>query len=118
MNNTKLLKCYRKLNCLTQEEVARKIMIPKTTYASYEQGKADPPTDVLEALSRLYEITIDDLMTEKDFCTLKVDIEKYMDFKKFIDSASKSLSMFEKHTKVKDKEEETRQERRMSDSES
>lgn len=55
-------KFYRKLNKLTQREVANLININLSTYRSYEYEKIDPPLKVLLDLSKLFNASIDDIV--------------------------------------------------------
>ncbi len=56
------IKFYRKLNKLTQREVASLININLSTYRSYEYEKIDPPLKVLLDLSKLFNASIDDIV--------------------------------------------------------
>lgn len=56
------IKFYRKLNKLTQKEVANLININLSTYRSYEYEKIDPPLKVLLDLSKLFNASIDDIV--------------------------------------------------------
>lgn len=56
------IRFYRKLNKLTQREVANLININLSTYRSYEYEKTDPPLRVLLDLSKLFNASIDDIV--------------------------------------------------------
>lgn len=58
------LESLRKSRGLFQKDVAEILGIPKSTYASYEQGKAEAGYDVLKRLARLYDVSLDFLLSE------------------------------------------------------
>ena len=58
------LESLRKSRGLLQKDVAEILGIPKSTYASYEQGKAEAGYDVLKRLARLYDVSLDFLLSE------------------------------------------------------
>ncbi len=61
------LKEIRKENNLTQEQVADKLKIARTTYASYEQNLATPDIYTLIEYCKLFNISLDYL------CDLKIE---------------------------------------------
>ena len=44
---------------LTQEELVKKLDMHKTTYTNYEQGKREPPFELIINLAELYDVSID-----------------------------------------------------------
>lgn len=44
---------------LTQEELVRQLGMHKTTYTNYEQGKREPPFELIIQLAKLYGVSID-----------------------------------------------------------
>ncbi len=56
------LKYLRKLRGWTQEEFANKIGIKRSLVGAYEEERAEPNYDVLETVSDLFKVTIDDLL--------------------------------------------------------
>lgn len=56
------LKYLRKLRGWTQEEFAAKIGIKRSLIGAYEEGRADPRFEVLEVLSDLFKVSLDELM--------------------------------------------------------
>lgn len=56
------LKFYREKSRLTQEELCLRLKIKQTTYSNYELGKTEAPYNVLKELSKIYNITIDQLL--------------------------------------------------------
>ena len=53
---------YRKANGYSQEELADKIGVSRQAVSKWERGESSPDTENLIALSRLYGITIDELI--------------------------------------------------------
>jgi transcriptional regulator with XRE-family HTH domain len=56
------LKYLRKQKGWTQEEFANKIGIKRSLVGAYEEERAEPNYDVLETVSDLFKVTIDDLL--------------------------------------------------------
>lgn len=61
------LKDLRRKNNVTQEEVAKKIGIPRSTYSGYEKGVREAGYVVLIRLAKLFDVSVDYLLglTEK-----------------------------------------------------
>jgi transcriptional regulator with XRE-family HTH domain len=58
----KNLKYLRKLRGLTQEEFAAKLQIKRSLLGAYEEERAEPRIDVLETVSDLFKVSLDDLL--------------------------------------------------------
>ncbi len=58
----KNLKYLRKLRGLTQEEFAAKLQIKRSLLGAYEEERAEPRIDVLESVSDLFKVSLDDLL--------------------------------------------------------
>jgi transcriptional regulator with XRE-family HTH domain len=56
------LKYLRKLRGLTQEEFAQKLQIKRSLLGAYEEERAEPRIDVIEAVSDWFKISLDDLL--------------------------------------------------------
>jgi len=56
------LKYLRKLRGWTQEEFALKLGIKRSLIGAYEEERADPRLDVLETLSEIFKVTLDELL--------------------------------------------------------
>lgn len=56
------VKYLRKLRGWTQEEFAQKIGIKRSLLGAYEEERAEPNYDVLETVSDMFKVTIDDLL--------------------------------------------------------
>src|ERR1044071_1058330 len=57
------LKYLRKLRGWTQEEFAQKLRIKRSLLGAYEEGRAEPRIDVLEVVSYIFKLTLDDILT-------------------------------------------------------
>ena len=53
---------FRKNNHKTQLEIAQILNLPLSTYRNYELGVAEPNIAILEKLSDLYDVTVDELL--------------------------------------------------------
>jgi len=58
----KNLKYLRKLRGWTQEEFANKLRIKRSLLGAYEEERADPRMEVLEAVADMFKLTLDDLL--------------------------------------------------------
>ena len=57
----------RKLNNLTQKQVANQLGISQPSYIRYENGKAEPSLENLVKLADLFDVSIDYLCGRKDY---------------------------------------------------
>ena len=64
MNN---LKKIRNLNNMTQVEVANSLNISQSAYSFYENGRNEPSVEILIQLSKLYNVSIDELLGNDSF---------------------------------------------------
>lgn len=58
----KNLKYLRKLRGWTQEEFAQKLRIKRSLLGAYEEERADPRMEVLEAVADMFKLSLDDLL--------------------------------------------------------
>ncbi len=70
-----IIKTLRKENHLTQEELAIKVDLRRSTYANYERGIRTPSPELLKKLSELFDVSIDYLLGYEDKNT---KLEKYI----------------------------------------
>lgn len=70
-----ILKKIRQDNNLTQEELAKKIDTSRSNIANYENNKNMPSIDILDKLSKIFNVSTDYLLG-------KSDIRNYSDIKK------------------------------------
>ena len=57
----------RKLNRLTQREVAERLGISQPSYIRYENGKAEPRLENLVKLADLFDVSVDYLLGRTDY---------------------------------------------------
>jgi len=57
-----IIKDFREDNDLSQNEVAKYLNIPRSTYGHYETGNSKIPIETVMQLSKLYNITPNDLL--------------------------------------------------------
>ncbi|ELY0834599.1 helix-turn-helix domain-containing protein [Listeria monocytogenes] len=80
----------RKANNLTQEELAKKLGVARTTYSSYEQNRRMPDIDVQNKIADLFEVSLDYLhgrtdkkhyweLNDKDERSIQKDLQKMID---------------------------------------
>src|SRR4051812_4343500 len=60
----KNLKYLRKLRGWTQEEFASKLKIKRSLLGAYEEERAEPSIEVLEAVSSIFKMTLDELLLQ------------------------------------------------------
>lgn len=53
------LRDLREDNDLTQEQLVKILKMHKTTYTNYEQGKREPPFELIIKLAKFYNVSID-----------------------------------------------------------
>lgn len=56
------MKYLRKLRGWTQEEFAQKLRIKRSLLGAYEEERAEPRIDVLEAVCDIFKLTLDDIL--------------------------------------------------------
>ena len=52
---------------MTQNDLAKAIMVPRVTYTHYELGKRTPDVDTIIRLARYFGVTVDYLVGNGDF---------------------------------------------------
>lgn len=55
------LKNVRKESGLTQKQVAEQLQVVESCYANWEQGRTEPNVTMIRKLSKIFNVTIDDL---------------------------------------------------------
>ena len=58
----KTIKTYREINKLSQHQLAKLINTSHVAICKWEQGKADPTTTNIVALSRIFKVSLDELI--------------------------------------------------------
>ena len=79
------LQLLRKDNNMTQEELAEKLYVSRTAVSKWESGKGYPNIDSLKNISRLFSVSIDELISDDKRIIMpksrnKTDIEKKCGF--------------------------------------
>lgn len=67
--NLRYLRARRKLS---QQQVANELIIGRGRYSKYEDGKSEPPLDILIKISLFFEVSID-LLIVVDLSGLSMD---------------------------------------------
>ena len=63
----------RKINNMSQEELADRLMVSRQTVSKYETGESLPDIEKCRVLAELFGVTLDDLVNyENDACGLSV----------------------------------------------
>ncbi|MDE6000699.1 MAG: helix-turn-helix domain-containing protein, partial [Clostridia bacterium] len=94
MNNlAKNLTSLRKINKLTQDEIAAKVYVSRQAVSKWERGESVPDIDTLAALSELYDISIDDI--------IKSDLSAYNSSNTKIDKIFNKLKLLRRKQNVK-----------------
>ncbi len=60
------LKEARKFCGFTQKEVAKQLNVVESCYANWEQGRTEPNIEMLRKLSRIFNISLDELICKND----------------------------------------------------
>ncbi|MBQ6624870.1 MAG: helix-turn-helix transcriptional regulator, partial [Clostridia bacterium] len=73
--NEKLQK-LRKQKGLTQEELAEALYVSRTAISKWESGRGYPNIDSLKAISKLFSVTIDELLSGDELLTIAEEDNK------------------------------------------
>ena len=90
------IKKIRTDNNLTQEQFAEKLYVSRTAVSKWESGKGYPRIDSLKYMSKLFNISIDDLLSSEEILDI-AEQDKQQKIKKnngFIFGAFDLLSLF------------------------
>ena len=60
----------RKKSGLTQEEAAEMLFVSRTAVSKWESGRGYPNIDSLKAIAKLYNVTIDELLSSDELLTI------------------------------------------------
>ena len=58
---------------MTQEQLAEKLYVSRTAVSKWESGKGYPNIESLKSISRLFSVTIDDLLSGEELISLAAD---------------------------------------------
>jgi transcriptional regulator with XRE-family HTH domain len=70
MELSEKLQQLRKEKGLTQEQLAEKIFVSRTAISKWESGRGYPSLDYLKSISKLFEISIDDLLSGEELISI------------------------------------------------
>ncbi len=73
MRLSEKIKAYREKNNITQQELADKLFVSRSTVAKWEQGRGLPSNELLEKLSSELNIPLEELIDEKELRSLTID---------------------------------------------
>ena len=59
------IRYYRKINNMSQEELAEKLDVTRQSVSLWESGQTQPSLDNIIALSKIFGVSTDDLLTSK-----------------------------------------------------
>ncbi|WP_374788052.1 helix-turn-helix domain-containing protein [Lactococcus lactis] len=59
------LKTLRKINGITQKELAEKLKIKQNSYSDWENGKSEPNIEMLVRLADYFDVSVDYLLGRK-----------------------------------------------------
>ena len=62
MEAFEMLKSLREKHCMTQEQLAEKVLVTRQAVSRWETGETLPNVDTLKLLSRLYSVSINTLL--------------------------------------------------------
>ena len=67
------LKALRTERGLTQEQLAARLYVSRTAVSKWETGGGSPNLDSLQAVARLFDVSVDDLLSSDDLIVLARD---------------------------------------------
>lgn len=67
------LQQLRKQNDMTQEQLAERLYVSRTAISKWESGKGYPNIESLKSLSKLFSVSIDELLSGEELITLAVN---------------------------------------------
>ncbi len=70
MDFCKKLQQLRKQKELTQEQLAEELFVSRTAISKWESGKGYPNIDSLKSISKLFSVSIDDLLSSEELISL------------------------------------------------
>jgi transcriptional regulator with XRE-family HTH domain len=71
MNFSKKIKLLRKSKGITQEALSDMVAVDRSSVAKWETGKALPSHDIMLRLSRIFDVSINELLEESDSRLIK-----------------------------------------------
>lgn len=72
-NNGEVMKFLREKHGVSQKEIIQKLNVSQSTYSNYENGRGNPPKDVIEKLCEILNESVDNFeITVDDHCSFKL----------------------------------------------
>jgi len=71
------LQQLRKQNNMTQEQLAEQLYVSRTAISKWESGKGYPNIDSLKSISKLFSVSIDDLLSGEELIFLAEDENRF-----------------------------------------
>lgn len=74
MENNKfgtIIKRQRQINEMTQQEIADRLGVDRTTYAKYESGKANPNFNTVIKLANIFGVNVSELSVDEETISLE-----------------------------------------------
>ncbi|MEP2935091.1 MAG: XRE family transcriptional regulator [Gilvibacter sp.] len=92
---SKNIRHLRSLKKLTQEQFAEELAVPRSRIGSYEEGRSEPPIEMLIAISDYFKVPIDiliknDLSRSKDSSFIEVGNQRVL-FPIMVDGANENI---------------------------
>ena len=70
------LKKLRLSKNLTQDQLAKLIYVSRSAVAKWEQNRGFPNIDAFQRISKIFEVSIDDLLSDKELKILEITNNK------------------------------------------
>ncbi len=83
MKFSERLKDFRKQNNITQQELADKLFVSRSAIAKWEQDRGLPSEDILQKISELIGIPIEELIPEKELRAITIENNNKLNRQKF-----------------------------------
>lgn len=74
MNIVDNIKNFRTLKKMSQKEVALAINMDQPQYSRIESGKVEPTLSTLEKVAKVFEVSVADLIRERDDVTKEINV--------------------------------------------
>ena len=78
------IKALRIDNQLTQEELAQKLFVTRNAISKWETNKGIPSIENLQSISKLFNISLDDLFSHEDLVDISLENKNKIEFNKNI----------------------------------
>ncbi|WP_429247450.1 helix-turn-helix domain-containing protein [Lactococcus lactis subsp. lactis] len=101
---TEQLKTLRKINGITQKELAEKLKIKQNSYSDWENGKSEPNIEMLVRIADYFDVSLDYLMGGKmkniteefSLCLKKIRMKRKLSQKQIAEELKISQQQYSK----------------------